>query len=458
MWLVPPQHRPFGLFLGSVAGIIWILSDGGLTSLDALLVTMTLLMIGAVWWIIRPVDYVWTDNDYLTSILGLGSIAVLWVSLGVLQDDDLLNLLIFASPVVIGGVIAIRGLFTQDNTQQSLMSLAQFSVVVIIIILVAIKVPQLADFFGYALDWDAQSLSTASPFLWLGFSYIAFRLMALLFDFRAGRLSKTNLSLRDTITYVIFFPAFTAGPIDRAQRFLPEIAQTKPLDASRMVEGTTRIAVGVFKKFVIADSLALIAMSPQLIEVTDGAGGFWLMLYLYAFQIFFDFSGYSDVAIGLGRLYGITLPENFDRPYLQPNVQQFWQRWHITLSTWFRVYYFTPLSRFFITRKRKPPNFVIILVAQLTTMGLIGLWHGITWNFLLWGLWHGLGLFAHKMLADNTRGWTKRVNARVWSRRLMYWGSVFVTFNFVALGWVFFALPNVDSSLNMLARLFGFGG
>jgi len=199
-------------------------------------------------------------------------------------------------------------------------------------------------------------------------------------------------------------------------------------------------------------------MSPALIDQTETTLGLWVLLYLYAFQIYFDFSGYSDVAIGLGRLYGITLPENFDRPYIQPNVQQFWQRWHMTLSTWFRVYYFTPFSRLLIRSSYRPPQFVIILLSQVTTMALIGLWHGITVNFFLWGVWHGVGLFLHKMLADNTRGWHKRVTATVWPRRIIYVGSVFVTFHFVAIGWVFFALPGPEDSLTILTRLFGVGG
>jgi alginate O-acetyltransferase complex protein AlgI len=214
----------------------------------------------------------------------------------------------------------------------------------------------------------------------------------------------------------------------------------------------------VAKKFIIADSLALVAMNPILINQTDSTPGLWLLLYLYTFQIFLDFSGYSDVAIGLGRLYGITLPENFDRPYLQPNVQQFWQRWHITLSTWFRVYFFTPLTRALIRSPRRYSPTLIVLVAQISTMFLIGMWHGVTFNFALWGLWHGVGLFIHKQITDHTRVWYLRVRQHTWPRRLITAGSVFVTFHFVALGWVFFALPTPGDSLDMLARLFGLGG
>ena len=281
--------------------------------------------------------------------------------------------------------------------------------------------------------------------------------MAVLFDYRAGRLPEEGLSLRDMAVYVLFFPAFTAGPIDRAPRFITELSNGNALDSIRIIEGGSRIVVGVFKKFVIADSFALVAMNPTLIEQTKTTEGLWILLYLYTFQIFFDFSGYSDVAIGIGRLYGITLPENFDRPYLQRNIQQFWQCWHITLSTWFRVYFFIPFSRMLIQTRYQIPQWIIVFVCQLATMALIGLWHGVTINFLMWGLWHGVGLFLHKMLADHTRQWYRRVNEQNWPRRMLHFASIITTFHFVALGWVFFAQPSVSESMIMFRKLFGLG-
>ncbi|MEQ8677882.1 MAG: MBOAT family O-acyltransferase [Aggregatilineales bacterium] len=455
MWLIPATLRPTGLFVGSLFVIAWILGDGGLTQLDVLLLFSTIGLTVLVWWLIQPVSNTPTEPTYRTFALIGGVVALVWGGYALSSDAASFQIFLVLIVLSVTGGASLSHFFHERTDSSLFHQIALFVIYLIVVILVVIKLPDLARLSGYALTWDADSLATSSPFVWIGFSYIAFRLIGLLFDFRAGRIPKTGLSLQDTITYVLFFPAFTAGPIDRAQRFVPELQAAKPLDSARLVEGGTRIAVGVFKKFVVANSLALIAMNPRLIDLTENTTGLWILLYLYAFQIFFDFSGYSDVAIGLGRLYGITLPENFDRPYTQANIQQFWQRWHITLSTWFRVYYFTPLSRFFITRKNKPPQYVIILISQVTTMILIGLWHGITWNFLLWGLWHGAGLFAHKMLADNTKGWTKRVNANVWSSRVMYVGSVLATFHFVALGWVFFALPTVSDSLTMFSRLFG---
>ncbi len=265
------------------------------------------------------------------------------------------------------------------------------------------------------------------------------------------------LSLREYLTYLIFFPAYTAGPIDRAERFAKDYRALPPLDAPRFIEGVGRIVVGLLKKFVIADSLAVIALNATLAEQAQRPLHLWLIVYAYAFRLFFDFSGYSDIAIGIARLYGVALPENFTQPYLKSNITQFWQSWHATLSTWARFYVFMPVSRFMLTRKRKPAPEVVVLTAHLTTMIVIGLWHGITVNFFLWGVWHGVALFIHKLYSDRTRGFYQRLADRPLRRRLVYAAGVLLTFHVVALGWVWFALPQAAHSLQTLGRLVGIG-
>lgn len=437
MWLVPDRWRPWGLFAGSLIGVVWLMTDGRFTRLDVLLFSTTVLLTVAVWWLqsnaIQRGDYV------ALMLVGAGFVAV---SMFVPA---------YRGSLLFGGAVTSVSALSLSRIERDSKVVVPVLVLFIIGILIVLKYSPLSVFFG-----DVLSDRSASPLVWLGFSYVSFRLIAVLLDYRAGRVS--GYSLRDLAVYVLFFPAFTAGPIDRSQRFITELNTTRILDSALLVEGWGRIVVGVFKKFVVADSLALLSMSPILIERTDTTLGLWMLVYIYAFQIFFDFSGYSDVAIGIGRLYGITLPENFNRPYLQPNIQQFWQRWHITLSTWFRVYYFTPFSRALIKSRVSFPQWVIVLSAQITTMVLIGLWHGISLNFFLWGLWHGLGLFLHKLLADNTKGWFRQVQQRVWSRWLMYAASVLTTFHFVALSWVLFALPTFSDSVAMYRGLFGLCG
>ena len=172
---------------------------------------------------------------------------------------------------------------------------------------------------------------------------------------------------------------------------------------------------------------------------------------------FFDFSGYSDIAIGLGILFGVRLPENFDHPYLRSNLTAFWQSWHMTLSSWARFYVFTPLSRWLLRRPARPSPVIIVLLSQLATMVVIGLWHGVTLNFFIWGVWHGLGLFAHKQWSDRTRGWYRRLAERPYLKRAWTVLAWFLTFHYVVLGWVWFLLPDTGQAVAVFGRLFGFG-
>ncbi len=141
------------------------------------------------------------------------------------------------------------------------------------------------------------------------------------------------------------------------------------------------------------------------------------MLYAYAFQLFFDFSGYTDIAIGTARLMGIKLPENFNHPYLKPNLTQFWSNWHMTLTQWFRAYFFNPVTRALRSASKPVSIPVIIFITQLGTMLLIGLWHGVSFNFILFGLWHGIGLFIHNRWSDWTKAWFSRLPS-LWQKVL----------------------------------------
>jgi D-alanyl-lipoteichoic acid acyltransferase DltB (MBOAT superfamily) len=211
---------------------------------------------------------------------------------------------------------------------------------------------------------------------------------------------------------------------------------------------------GIFKKFAVADTLALIALNGVNAGQVNGTGWMWVLLYAYAFRIYFDFSGYTDIAIGLAQLLGVKLPENFDRPYLKQNLTTFWNSWHITLSQWFRAYYFNPVTRALRSRNWTP--IAIIAFTQFTTMLLIGLWHGVTWNFVAWGVWHGVGLFIHNRWADFTKPRATMLDNRPTLKRVAAWGGVLLTFHYVALGWIWFALPDIGLAANVMKTLFGF--
>jgi len=307
-----------------------------------------------------------------------------------------------------------------------------------------------------------QPTNQASPLdiRWLGFSYLAFRLLHMLRDRVTSKLPA--LSLQEFVSYAVFFPALTAGPIDRAERFVKDFRQpfalamlpsTSSGSGAELLEGGMRIALGVFKKFVLADSLTALALNSANAAQTTSTFWMWIVLYAYAWRIYFDFGGYTDIAIGLGRWLGIKLPENFDRPYLKPNLTVFWNSWHITLAQWFRAYFFNPLTRALRSRSLSPA--VIIFIGQASTMILIGLWHGVTWNFVAWGAWHAVGLFAHNRWAEFARARLTGLDGFPRLKRFSGWMGIVLTFHYVALGWVWFALPSVSLSLSVFRKLFG---
>jgi alginate O-acetyltransferase complex protein AlgI len=290
---------------------------------------------------------------------------------------------------------------------------------------------------------------------WLGFSYVAFRILHTFRDRQSGRLPPATLA--EYVNYVCFFPALTAGPIDRLDRFVPELRSPVPLQDRDWLDAGGRIVLGLFKKFVISDLLAVISISDGLVPYVRTAGWMWIFLYAYSLRIYFDFSGYTDIAIGIGRIMGVRLPENFAAPYLKSNIALFWNSWHMTLTQWFRSYVFNPLTRRLRAAKAPPPIWLIILVTQASTMVLIGLWHGIAWSFAAWGMWHAIGLFIHNrwvsLTANRLPMWVRSPGGQMVSRAV----GIFLTFNFVTVGWLFFVLSSPELAWRALLRLVGSG-
>ena len=329
------------------------------------------------------------------------------------------------------------------------------AIVFLVAVLVILKTPALSlqtSIFIRTLTNRPIDNAAFTDLRWLGFSYIAFRLIHVLRDKQAGRLPA--LSLAEFATYVVFFPSLAAGPIDRAERFAQDLRKEFALTQDETLFAGQRIAVGLFKKFVIADTLALIALNDLLATQVHGAGWMWIIVYAYTFQIYFDFSGYTDIAIGIARLAGVKLPENFAAPYLKSNLTQFWNSWHMTLTQWIRNYFFNPFNRW-MRGFKSVPMWTMILIGQVSTMLLIGLWHGITLNFILWGLWHGLGLFIQNRWSDYIRRCYPNLQQNKRLQSALQVGGLLVTFHFVALGWVFFALSTPLLSWQVFLKLFG---
>jgi alginate O-acetyltransferase complex protein AlgI len=267
----------------------------------------------------------------------------------------------------------------------------------------------------------------------LGISFITFTVIAYVVDVFRRRFQQEK-SLPTLLAYVLFFPHLIAGPILRPHELIPQLKQLRPALGARFLVGVSIFTLGLFKKLVIADQLAT-AVDP----VFGSASGFsafdyTLAIYGFSAQIYCDFSGYTDMAIGLAYILRIRLPTNFLRPYGARSIVEFWRRWHITLSHWLRDYLYIPLGG----SRRGPSRRNVNL---LVTMGLGGLWHGANWTFLVWGLLHGAALVMLHGLA----------RFRISVPR---WVAILATFHFVTFAWIFFRAPDFPSAIRVAAGPF----
>jgi alginate O-acetyltransferase complex protein AlgI len=281
----------------------------------------------------------------------------------------------------------------------------------------------------------------------LGISFFVFEFIHYLSDVWSGRPIEPSL-LRFSV-FATFFPTQIAGPIKRYEQFDPQLDVPSQFDWRRAGVGGGLVVRGLFKKMVLADNL-----SPLVEMAFDGRlataaslqpRDAWLAVLAFAMQIYFDFSGYTDIGRGSAQILGFEVPENFRRPYLAGNVSEFWRRWHISLSSWLRDYLYVPLGG---NRSRRTGNLLI-------TMLLGGLWHGASWTFVAWGAFHGALLVAY--WAARQQGWIGPEQARRLGLpyRLAGW---LLTAVLVTLGWVLFRAPSMTAALSLYADLFGFGG
>jgi D-alanyl-lipoteichoic acid acyltransferase DltB (MBOAT superfamily) len=449
-----PLWRVYLLFITSVVILFVIQPALPIRYLDFYLPSVTLALAVSAWVLTTPRDARnWRRNWPALAILA-GSLLILGLTRYL---DGSLPILPSRAPQVTSVLLFIfaAGLILLFTTMiSSPGKILSLSIGILVIALLAlIKLPELSLQVSIFLrNLNQQSLETASAFdiRWLGFSYVAFRIIHTIRDRQSGRLPA--VSLAEYVVYIVFFPTIVAGPIDRLERFVGDLRRSYQRVAQDWGMAGQRIVIGLFKKFVIADSLALFALNAtNATQVEDWAWA-WILLYAFSLQIYFDFSGYTDIAIGLGYLLGFKLPENFNSPYLKPNITQFWNTWHMSLTQWFRAYYFNPLTRSLRTLKKPLSIGLIVFITQISTMVLIGLWHGATWSFIFWGIWHGLGLFAHNRWSEWTKGYFSTLSSRL--RTLLAVGGTVVTFNFVALGWVFFVLPEPGNAYQFFQTLF----
>lgn len=299
----------------------------------------------------------------------------------------------------------------------------------------------LLNSFGYEL----KSTWTLNIILPVGISFYTFQTMSYTIDVYKKNLNPTKDFIAFA-SFVSFFPQLVAGPIERASNLLPQILKKREFNYEQGVQGLRLILYGMFKKVVIADSLS--PMVDNIFSNYEDFGGGTLCLgaIYFAFQIYCDFSGYSDIAIGTSKLFGFELMSNFKFPYLSRNIGEFWRRWHISLSTWFRDYLYIPLGGSQEGRYKSIRNIFIIFLIS-------GFWHGANWTFIFWGLFHSF-LFLPSFIFETNRKYKSSIIAK---------NSIFptpqefiqvgITFVLVAIGWVFFRSETIFDSFNYLERI-----
>ncbi|MDD5066398.1 MAG: hypothetical protein PHF84_05070 [bacterium] len=270
----------------------------------------------------------------------------------------------------------------------------------------------------------------------IGISFFSLKIIHFCIDYSNGQIK--DLNFFNFMFYLFFFPIFTAGPIIRYEEFTDNLIDNRP-EISEIKKGTRRIALGFFKKLILLFPFFIqneYSLRNGLIQTSPKMG---LALLIYSFYIYWDFSSYTDIAIGTSLLFNYKVPENFQTPYFKRNISLFWQNWHITLTRWLQNYIFVPLSKRSI--RHIHPKFFIIGngVSQMITMLLCGFWHGSGLNYILWGGYHGLGLFGHTLYKNSISSERKIKNRTLKSIcHLLYTA---LTFLFVTAGWVFFSAP-----------------
>jgi D-alanyl-lipoteichoic acid acyltransferase DltB (MBOAT superfamily) len=397
----------FAIFLPIVFGLYWFVFKRSLKLQNLLVAAASYVFYG--WW----------DWRFLSLIL-FSSLVDYTISLFLTKTDDKTKrkLLLWAS---LGINLGLLGFFKYYN-----FFIDNFT--------------QAFTFFGQNIK--PTSLNVILP---VGISFYTFQTLSYTIDVYRKQLQPT----RDFIAFsafVSFFPQLVAGPIERASNLLPQFYTKREFNYTKAVDGMRQILWGLFKKVVIADNCAEYAN--QIFNNSEGQPGGVLVLgaLFFAFQIYGDFSGYSDIAIGTARLFGFDLMKNFAFPYFSRDMAEFWRRWHISLSTWFRDYLYIPLGGSRVSTSKAVRNTFIIFVVS-------GFWHGANWTFIVWGALNAI-YFLPLLLANRNRKNTNTVAEGRIFPNLKELGQMLSTFGLTVFAWIFFRANNIAHALSYLSNMF----
>ena len=269
----------------------------------------------------------------------------------------------------------------------------------------------------------------------VGLSFYTFTVLSYIIDVYTGKGTALKNPL-DFAVYAAFFPKIVSGPIVKYEEFGPQL-KDHPVSRKQAYAGVSLFLVGLFKKVILADKLGTVFSAISGLQ-TMSVGSAWLGVLCYGLQLYFDFSGYSDMAIGLSSLFGFTIAPNFDHPYTSLNIGEFWRRWHISLGAWFRNYIYIPLGG-----NRRKTGRVILNFAAVWL--LTGFWHGASWSFILWGVYHGIFVVLERFVIKDHLDWVPRPL------------RIVGTFVIVTLGWVLFFSGSLGASLHYYGQMFGAG-
>jgi alginate O-acetyltransferase complex protein AlgI len=295
-----------------------------------------------------------------------------------------------------------------------------------------------------AFHWSypIESLRIILP---VGLSFHTFQSLSYVIEVYRGR-QRAERHFGVYALYVMYFPQLVAGPIERPQNLLHQFHEEKRFDRTRLGEGLSLILWGLFKKVVVADNLALYVDAVYGSSSQHTGTSLLLATYFFAFQIYADFSGYSDIARGVSRIYGIELMKNFETPYFSTSIPEFWSRWHISLSTWFRDYVYIPLGG---NRMSLSRNFINLFIVFL----LSGFWHGANWTFIIWGALHGVYLIVHRLLVGRLTHHFDIDRLQHKPNFVLQGVKLVLTFHLVLLAWVFFRADSLVSAEQILLKI-----
>lgn len=314
----------------------------------------------------------------------------------------------------------------------------------------------------YTLNLFYQSDPISKMILPLGLSYLTFTVLSYQIEVKRKTI-KPEKHFGYFSLYLTFFPKIAQGPIERPQQLIPQLHQHQSFNYQMVGEGLKLMLWGYFKKLVIADRLAIYVNA--VYSNSEHHNGITLMIatVFFAFQIYADFSGYTDIALGSAKLFGFNLTNNFNSPYFATSIKDFWDRWHITFSTWIRDYIFLPLAYLLSSRMKKQKYLLVSVekwiyaIAIMVTFVICGIWHGVGWTYLIWGILFAIYLTYSNWTRNFHKNIRKRFNIRKTSPYYIFYKNL-VTFTLVLLAWVFFRSDNLADATSIIKKIASFNG